>query len=340
MRHDSAFRNKRTVIQYSVYVKICNFGDGNRFIRGRNKMKKRFLAVLLAMCTMVGVTGCDKTESVANITTITLDGKEYDLSGDFKEVVGSMVSDDLNVHSMQRTSLQASVYDEQGELSTSDTADNSQPGIYASEMPVRFRAAAPSMDSKADGDLGTLMVKTYMVDGEELDYEMSNGIKNNSDKGDIENLNGYVERGSILFRDSYTCGAVYVNGELVDLEKYENDYKRWEKDFAEGGYDQALKKNFPNLQYCYNGSKFWQADFMKFCQTIEELEKSCEDLNISVEEEIMFSFAMQEAGENLEDGKIDSFVTVRYEAREGKGLLAEYCEYYFDGGNSDWDSNR
>ncbi len=306
-------------------------------------MKKRIVALCLALGVFVGMTACGAS-STSKIATITLEGIEYDLSGDFQEVVGSMVADGIEVRSYfldHAMGLPYPVYDENGKVYEVDSVNNKISHIDAKEEPVLISTEGlMEMNEKEV----PLIVKTYWFDTDYNDYVSYEGIDVDSDKDDLMDLvddKGFSERDSIIYYKNYTCGALYINGKAVDISQYEDDYKDWVKDFDKRGYEKAIEKNFPGIIYCYNASSLWRMDHLKFYEKFEELEEHVgEMLNIPVKEEIMLSFALQDAGEMLEDGEIDSFVIIRYELEEDYEevpVLMEYTEYYLD---EKWSSKK
>jgi len=51
---------------------------------------------------------------------------------------------------------------------------------------------------------------------------------------------------------------------------------------------------------------------------------------------MLTNFAMHDAGEKLEDGKIKSYALVRYEATDEDEVFMQYLEYSMD---EDWDED-
>lgn len=298
-------------------------------------MRKKIAAMCMAVLMVVGISACGAS-STSKIATITLEGIEYDLSGDFQEVVGSMVADGIEVRSYfldHAMGLPYPIYDEKGKIYEVDSVNNKISHINAKEEKVVIMEG-PLESFEEDVPL---IVKTYWFDTDYNDYVSSVGIDVDSGKDDLVQLverERFSERDRIIYYKNYTCGALYINGKVVDISQYEEDYEDWVKDFDKYGYEKAVEKNFPGVIYCYNASSLWQMDYLKFFNKFEELEEHVtENLNIPVKQEILLSFALQDAGEMLEDDEIDSFVVVRYELEEDYEevpILMEYTEYYLD----------
>lgn len=298
-------------------------------------MKKKISAMCMLVLMIIGLTSCGQS-SASKIATITLEGIEYDLSGNFQEVVGSMVADGIEVRSYfldHAMGLPYTIYDENGKIYQVDSINNKISHINAKEEKVAITEGPLEMFEKEV----SLVVKTYWFDTGYNDYVSFEGIDEDSDKDDLVQLvenKCFSERNYIIYYKNYTCGALYINGKAVDISQYEEDYENWVKDFDKYGYEKAVEKNFPDIIYCYNASPFWKAKFLKFYDEFEELEETVtEKLNIPVKQEILLSFALQDAGEMLEDGEIDSYVVIRYELEEDYEdvpILMEYTEYYLD----------
>lgn len=305
-------------------------------------MKKKVIALCLAVGMIIGVTGCGT--STSKVATIELEGIQYDLSGDFQEVVGSMVADGIEVRSYfleHAAGLPYTVYDEEGKIIEVKSVDNKISHIQAREAQVQI--TTEWLMEKNDEDV-PLIVKTFWFDTDYNNYKSADGIDGTSDKDDLTGLvekKGFSERDRIIFYKNYTCGVLYINGEAVDITQYEEDYEDFVDDFDDDGYEKAVEKHFPGIRYCYDACDFWRMDYLKLSGDFDELKESCEDiLNIPVKEELLLSFALQDAGEMLEDGDIDSFVIIRYELEEDYEevpILMEYTEYYLD---EDWGTEK
>ena len=65
---------------------------------GGRQMRKKLISLVLAVSMILGLTACGGNSPC----TITIEGKKYDLSDDFQDVVSEMVKNDISVVAMMR----------------------------------------------------------------------------------------------------------------------------------------------------------------------------------------------------------------------------------------------
>lgn len=89
----------------------------------------------------------------------------------------------------------------------------------------------------------------------------------------------------------------------------------------------------PNCQYYHLTSRIW-SDMFRTARSYKELKESCEEKNLPLKNVMLTNFAMHDAGEKLEAGKIKSYTLVRYETTDDDEVYMQYLEYSID---EDWD---
>lgn len=318
-------------------------------------MKRKLIALLMAICCVTaGFAGCgdadgndrsekstdkdrsekstdnDKSEkstdndiSLKNIfgggsgiSVVTVEGEKYDLSDDFQKVVGKMAENGL----YPVDDLKGVVYDEDGkwlkEWNSSDYTDSAI-DISVMELPR--------------GSESAIIYDKYTFGGYyDCTFETSDGITQDSDEDDLKELEGYVPYKNIVNVDSEACIALYVDGKIVDLEEYREEYEEWLKDAKEEGVKNAMNERV-DVNYtatCCQVSRYLSLNV--------ELETAMEEVPY-FENDMLLVFAVQEACEKLVAGKIDSFDTVRYACVLPQGIMFEFVHYFYD---ENWDYNK
>ncbi len=288
-------------------------------------MKKKILAAVLTLGMMIGMVGCGSK----NPTGITIEGQNYDLSGDFQEVVGSMVEDGLQVTYYLSNFIETHVFDEDGKRYLDEEFDRDEPFIYAME---RCESVVPEND-----DLGSFIHKIYMIDAN-AEFESKLGFSSESEKKEVKDLDGFMKTTPIKMMKNDAYVALCVDGEMVDFDEYEESFNEW-KDAFDGtnSYKDVLVEFFPKLYYPKMVCRMFAADFLSMARSYDEIMERAEDSGFMVKEEIMLAFAMQDACEQLEEGEAKSVVVVKVEVGEDDEVIMEYNEFYFD---EDWDPDK
>ena len=275
-------------------------------------MKKKVISLLLAIGMVLGLTACGGgSGATSEAMTVTIEGNQYDLSGDFKEVVGQMVQDNLvlrNPYSADISKLLT--YDENGEgigVEWSEV-EGSVIGV-GFERPVKF---GPSP-----------VIWRNFGFFRDTSYESTTGIDGNADWNELENLEGYT-----FYRGNYSSGecvfyAFYVDGELVDLEEYRNELDAWKEEAESINPQAAFLKYFPDVSY-YMSINLFASDLARV-----HLLEALEDDELA-EGYVLLAFAVMDAGHLLEEGKIESYSYIEYRYDEEDGVEVSYNHYYVD----------
>ncbi len=277
-------------------------------------MKKKLLSVIMVLSMACGLCACGNAGEKA--ATFIIEDETYNLSGDFQEVVGSMVENDLQVRSLY-DSMYKTIYDEDGKF-CEEEVDMSKVFIYATEQSV------------LPGE--SIVQKMYMVDLN-ADYESKLGFDSDSEKKEIKELDGFMKCTAVRVIDNDTYVAMFVDDKQVDFSKYEEAYEEWLEIFKEDGYSEAYDEFFSEENYPKLACRMFYSDFLKVMNDYDEFEMWLENTGIVLEGEMILALAMQEACELLVDEEAERIIVVRVEITEEDGTMVQYDEFYID---EDW----
>ncbi len=318
-------------------------------------MKRRVLSWILVACLACGMTACGEsatksadsekktsTESTkksdkkatSKVATVTIEGNKYDLSGDFQEVVGDIIKDGCVVMHMLGSPSGVTLYDEDGKFYKAEEFDKEAPRIQAIN---RRTEPAPALEELED-ELGKLVYKQYWITGKLSEFEAELGISHETTNSDMDDLDMFGDLSPALERSSDGYVAVFVDGEAVDFDEYEDLYEQWEEALDAGGFVEARDELLPDFHYARLGNMFLTADYAKLGKDSRQIEESISRMGMDMEEEMLFGFAMQDAGKKLEEGKAKSVITIKVEiTKDEDDVRMQYTEYYFD---KDWDDKK
>lgn len=278
-------------------------------------MKKKILSMIIALGMVCGLCACGNAGEKA--ATFIIEDETYNLSGDFQDVIGSMVKNDLQVRSVYNGSLNMTLFDEDGKISDEE-ADMSKELIYATE---RCAYAEES-----------IIQKMYMVDIN-ADYESKLGFDSDSEKKEIKELDGFMKCTAVRMIDNDTYVTMFVDDKQVDFSQYEESYEEWLEILDEDGYGEAFDEFFSDENYPKLVCRMFSADYLKTMKDYDELKMFIDDTGILLEEEVLLALAMQEACELLVDEEAERIIVVRVEITEEDGTMVQYDEFYID---EDW----
>ncbi len=153
---------------------------------------------------------------------LTINGKDYDLTGHFNENIAEMVKDELIV--VFPYANPPRTYGESGyqysDVSFLDLTDEEKSNVLYAAQAEHMRV----------GPATTIYYINNFCDNA-LEFETINGITENFDADDICELEGFVptivgftqRTGWDPEKDEYACAALYVDGELMDISSYEEE---------------------------------------------------------------------------------------------------------------------
>lgn len=275
-------------------------------------MIKKIYSMLLMISMVCGLCACGASAGEKAATFI-IEDETYNLSGDFQEVVGSMVENDLQVRSLY-DSMYRTIYDEDGKFSDEEV-DMGKPSIYAAENSVL-----------ADE---SIIQKMYMIDMA-ADYESKLGFDSDSEKKEIKELDGFMKCTAVRVIDNDTYVAMFVDDKQVDFSKYEEAYEEWLEILKEDGYSEAYDEFFSEENYPKLACRMFYSDFLKVMNDYDEFEMWLENTGIVLEGEMILALAMQEACELLVDEEAERIIVVRVEINKEDGTTMQYDEFYID----------
>lgn len=316
-------------------------------------MKKKIISLILAVCMTLGLAACNNapvngagneagkdeegkegdagmglnfdlfsgadtdTNATSEIMTVTINGEKYDLSDEFQKVVGEMVKNGLQPIEPS----QMIEYDENGKyLKVYKLSD------YTDSITVIF--ARESSIISFNPEICPIIVDEYLFyEKYNCTFKTADGITQDSDEDDLKELEGYVPYRGIRGVRGEACIALYVDGKIVDLEEYRDEYEAWLKDAEEEGTASASKNRLDAKYYPL------YSRMQEIC-SLDSIER-CIELPY-LEEEMLLTFAMQEACEKLEAKEIESFDIVHY-SYEPEGMAVQFYHYYYD---ENWNSSK
>lgn len=286
-------------------------------------MKKRLTAILLTLCMTCGIMACGAKEEKASVLSV--DGKEYDLTGDFRDVVGAMVKDEIKVTSLTGQWL---LYDEKGKYVTGSSGLKEGYDIVAQEQNQTNRFDPETAEEVAE-EYGYFIRKDfYLNDLEDKDVVSGLGIASFKDVEEKLDKELFCETGN----STHAVGdevymAVFVNGEALAFSSYEDELE----DVKEYSSDRKslLKEFFPHISAI--GMSRLCGDVFLGCLSYEELEETADKLSVPLEETLLLIFALEDAYEKLEDEEIESFFVLSFGIDgEDEAVNMGYSEFYFD----------
>ncbi len=284
---------------------------------------KRLAAVLLTLCMTCGIMACGSKEEKASLLSV--DGKEYDLTGDFRDVVGAMVEDDIKVTSLTGQWL---LYDEKGKYVAGSSGLKEGYDIAAQEQNQTNRFDPETAKEVAE-EYGYFIRKDfYLNDMEDKDVVSGLGIASLEDVEKKLDQEKFLETGN----STHAVGdevymAVFVNGEALDFSAYEDELEEV-KEYSDDRKS-LLREFFPHISAI--GMSRLCGDVFLGCRSYEELEGTADKLSVPLEETLLLTFALEDAYEKLEDEEIESFFVLSFGIdEEDETVNMGYSEFYFD----------
>lgn len=298
-------------------------------------MKKRISSMILAACMTLALGACgsfstDEVKTGTEIMTVTLDGKEYDLTDDMQQVVGKMVKNGLNAHQIVYPNT---AYDENGKIYSISIIDFPDTNLlYADEFPLCM-----SIENSP------IVVDVYEFGSfhkGSVTFKTADNITQKSDDNDLKKLEDFVPMYPAMGSGD-NCAvyiALYADGENVDLQMYGDAYDAFVKEAECTDISSALESRLDKKYFFRGGLLFLDSsDWYDGNMSIEDFEKN----HSHFRENIMLYSAAQEKFEALETGKIGSVDIVRYnyktDEKDSPMMWVDYYHYYAD---ENWDRNK
>lgn len=300
----------------------------------KKKTKIGLLILILILCIAGGIIAifCFGKKQP---NLITVEGHKYDLSEDFQKVVGKMAEDGVKV---SRASGTYQFYDEDGKYINGSSGLMEGADIFAEERD-RTGRFYPDTAEEIKDDHGNLISKVfYLYDMEDKEIISDFGIATADDIEDKLDTKTFIETDSPLqTRGDYAYTAVFVNGKPLDFSDYEEQLEELKE------YEYSPEQNVGGIvlkfapHYPAFTTRFY-SDFYKTCHTYEQLEATSKEDYHSLDEDLLILFALEDAYQQLEDEKIESFMVISFGVEEDDEIANMYYEeFYFD---NDWDPKK
>lgn len=274
-------------------------------------MKKRILSVVILIGMVCGLCACGSAGRKA--ATVTIEGETYDLSGDFQEVVVSMIQDGLNVGERSRYN----VYDEEGMFN--------QEGV---QRDVDYLWADERVYAK-NWNNGTLLYSTFCVEGNKFDFESKLGITSASRKKEIRELEGFVHA-DMFITDSgiENRQALFVDGDMVDLSEYDDDYEEWVEYVKEKGIYAGVNDPYmfgDGFYYIIHAYEHYGiTDIDAFIEEYDKYDETFKDT-------VVLQLALNDAIEGMENEEVDSCAILSFGlTNDEKDIVMCYINFYYD----------
>ena len=299
-------------------------------------MKKKLIIstalILCIACAVIAIISLGIINGKSKPNLLTIDGEEYNLSDDFQEVVGNMVTNDIKV---VNTSGLYNYYDEDGKFIKGSGGLLNEAFISASEV-NRTSGLVLKDTEEFTEEHGFFCCKIYYInDLENNEIISSLGVSSYDEAEDVLDNDTFIQLDKMIYtNDDYGYGAVFVNGKPLDLSAYEEQLEELkEEEYTPGQYvGGILIKFFPHL---FGFTSPLCSDMYKAVPSYEELNSYS---HISLDEELLLLFASEDAYEQLENKKADSFIVVFFGlSEEDEVVNMAYYEYYF---TDEWDKNK
>ena len=289
-------------------------------------MKKKIIAMLLVVCMACSVTACGGSEK--KVSVVTIGGEEYDLTGAFRDVVGAMVKNGTKVASV---SGKWNLYGEDGNIVSGSSALEEGYDIAAGEWNQTDRFA-PEKKEHLLAERGYFIRTDFYLDDME-----ENGIVSDLGISSVKSVEKNIDEEMFLEieggNSAYINGirgyvGVFVNGEALDFSDYEDELQEL-KSYKVTGYNRLIGERFPNMSAI--GIGILNGDIFRMAQTYDELSEIMDKRSVSLENELLVWFALEDAYEQLEAGNAESFIFVSFGiSEEQETVNMMYSEFYFD----------
>lgn len=298
-------------------------------------MKKKMTALFLLLCLICGVMACggeeekkeEKKSKKNKAALVTVNGEDYDLSKDFKDVVGDMVKDEIKVASL--TSYR--YFDEKGKETKGTSGLQDRADVFAREED-RSRSFTPEEAEEIAEEYGYFIRKDFYFEHmEEKEIESGLGIVSVEDVEEKLDADEFVEvNKSLQAMGNVGYVGVFVDGETMEFSEYEDKLEEL-KEFIGEGANTIISEYFPH--YRAFGMTHLSGDVFRARYSYDELERTAEIAQISLDEELLIMFALEDGFERLMDGDAERISVLNFGVSEDELNMA-YSEFYFD---KEWD---
>ena len=277
-------------------------------------MRKKSLICILGLCISMLFAACGSV----NPLIVKIDDISYDLSGDFQDVIGEMVENDLLVKDYR--SMQP--YDKKGRYRALKDGESKldMGACLATQKPVFLHAP------------GIIESIYYFIN----DYETVCGINDNSKGEEINSNDEFVKYRGMRKVNTEAYVAMYIDNKAVDINEYRDELRLILRDF-----DVEDASDLVRMQELYFDDSESIPAFINFQSLIlflseEDYLKENNGQNMYADISLSIALAANDAGEKLRDGDIDSYSIIYHEINE-EYTATEYWVYTYD---EDWDVEK
>lgn len=296
-------------------------------------MKKKITALFLLLCLICGVMACggeeekkeEKKSKKNKAAMVTVNGEDYDLSKDFKDVVGDMVKDEIKVASL--TSYR--YFDEKGKEVKGTSGLQDRADVFAREADCSLYFA-PKEAEEITEEYGYFIRKDFYFEHmEEKEIESGFGVASLEDVEDKLDTEAFLKiKKSMMAAGEEGYVGVFIDGKAVDFSEYEDELEEL-KEFTGEGPDAIIGVSFPNARAFGMGRL--NGDIFRTCHSYEELKETAERVEMSLEEELLILFALEDGFERLKDEDAERISVLNFGVFEDEEELnMAYSEFYFD----------
>lgn len=277
-------------------------------------MRKKSLICILGLCISILFAACGSV----NPLIVKIDDISYDLSGDFQDVIGEMVENDLLVKDYR--SMQP--YDKKGRYRA----------LKDGESKFDIASCVATQSPLIMHDPG-IIESVYSFNN---DYETVSGINDNSKGKEINSNDEFVKYRGMRKVNNEAYVAMYIDNKAVDIDEYRDELRLILRDF-----DVKDSADVERMSELYFSDVESLPRILSFGDILSSLSKDDflkenNGKNMYVDISLSIALAANDAAEKLRDGDIDSYSIIYHEINE-KYTATEYRVYTYD---EDWDVEK
>ena len=277
-------------------------------------MRKKCLICILGLCISMLFASCGSV----NPLMVKIDDISYDLSGDFQDVIGEMVENDLLVKDYR--SMQP--YDKKGRYRA----------LKDGESKLDIESCLATQSPLFMHDPGIIESVYYFRN----DYETVSGINDNSKGEDINSNDDFVKYRGIIRVNNEAYIAMYIDNKAVDINEYRDELRLILRDFDVKDPTDVERMSELYFSDVESLPRILSFGDILFRLSKDDFLKENNGKNMYVDISLSIALAANDAAEKLRDGDIDSYSIIYHEINE-KYTATEYRVYTYD---EDWDVEK
>lgn len=216
---------------------------------------KRIISIGCVIAMTAVLFGCNSSTATSKTPanksgqyTINVAGKDYDLLGNPREVIGEMVKDDIAVFDSgsMKTFSEEGFYDNDPDKKKS----LSQYRDTESKVSILHSGSRDFISARDNSKENMIYYVAYSLRTGSIDFRTSDNLSANSDYAEINSIKDYSPYLGSLNRSIPGQIAVYFDGEVVDLSQYNQSFDEFWSEYDKlehNPYNYALGIN-PAMQ--------------------------------------------------------------------------------------------